>query len=140
MADRLPRLVAAAFLLALFLSSLALPAAMLAVPRPGESCPDTTPAPGATPGVQSTDTVCGEGTNIDPGGGGSVDLAALLPIVATVAAGGVLVLVVAFVVLRRRASVPDAPADPGEWWTCRKCASTNVIDSPRCYACGSWQS
>src|SRR5204862_18167 len=48
-------------------------------------------------------------------------------------------LAAAFLVLRRRASAPVAPADPGEWWTCRKCGRNNVIGSPRCYSCGEWQ-
>jgi hypothetical protein len=127
-------------LLALLLVSVALPAATLAVPRPGESCPDVTPAPGATKEPDSTAAVCGEGTNVDPEGGGSPDLGGLLPILAAMGVGGGLALVAAFLVLRRRAAAPAAPADPGEWWTCRKCGSTNVIGSPRCYACGSWQS
>jgi hypothetical protein len=43
------------------------------------------------------------------------------------------------VVLRRRTSMPVAPLDTEEWWTCAKCGKNNVIDSPRCYACGSWR-
>lgn len=63
----------------------------------------------------------------------------LLPVIGGVIAAGVLALVVAYLVLRRRASVPLAPADPGEWWTCPKCGATNVVGSARCYACGTWQ-
>jgi hypothetical protein len=128
------RRVAFASMLMLVVASLLAPSAALAAPRPGESCPDRTPAPG------TSEAVCGEGTN--PGGnpgGGSVDIAALLPIIGAVAVGGALALGAAFIVLRRRAAVPAAPADPGEWWTCSNCGSNNVIGTPRCYACGSWQ-
>ena len=124
---------AAFALLTLLATALLAPGSALAVPRPGESCPDTTPTPG------SSAAVCDEGTT--PGaGGGTLDLAALLPILAAAVAGGAIALVAAFLVLRRRAGAPVAPADPGEWWTCPSCGKTNVIDSPRCYACGSWQS
>lgn len=63
----------------------------------------------------------------------------ILPIFGAVVAAGLLALVVAYFVLRRRASAPLAPADPGEWWTCPKCGSTNVVGSARCYSCGTWQ-
>jgi hypothetical protein len=63
----------------------------------------------------------------------------LLPIAGAVVATGILALVVAYLVLRRRASVPLAPVDPGEWWKCPNCGSTNVVGSARCYACGTWQ-
>lgn len=63
----------------------------------------------------------------------------ILPIVGVVVAGGVLALLVGYLVLRRRASVPLAPVDAGEWWLCPKCGSTNVVGSARCYACGTWQ-
>ena len=140
MARRSPRVVGVA-LLALLFVSVSLPAAALAVPRPGESCPDLTPAPGATKAPDSTAAACGEGTNVDPGGGaGAPDLSGLLPILAAIGVAGGLALVAAFLVLRRRAAAPAAPADPGEWWTCRNCGSNNVIGSPRCYACGTWQS
>ena len=134
MPDRRLRVVAGAGLLALLLGALLAPAAALAAPRPGESCPDTTPAPG------SSAAVCGEGNG--PGGdtgGGGLDLGALLPIVAAGGVGAALALVAAFVFFRRRASAPVAPADPGEWWTCRNCGRNNVLGSPRCYACGEWQ-
>jgi hypothetical protein len=58
---------------------------------------------------------------------------ALVAVVGT----GVLALAVAYLVLRRQASIPVAPADPTEWWTCPNCRSTNVIDSARCYSCGT---
>lgn len=63
----------------------------------------------------------------------------ILPIFGVVVAAGLLALVVAYLVLRRRASAPLAPADPGEWWACPKCGSTNVVGSARCYSCGTWQ-
>ena len=126
-------------LLWLCLVWLAVPAAMLAAPLPGESCPDTTPVPAASRGLEATDAVCGEGTIGDNPGGGGTDISGLIPIIVAAAGGALLALVAIALVLRRRTAVPLAPADPGEWWTCRKCGSTNVIDSPRCYACGEWQ-
>jgi hypothetical protein len=137
MPDRSSPTVAA--LLLVLVAALLAPGAALAAPRPGESCPDTTPAPGATLGPGSTETVCGEGKATDGGAGGSLDLGGILPFVAAAAGGALIALAAAFVVLRRRAAAPAAPADPGEWWTCRKCGRNNVIGSPRCYACGEWQ-
>jgi hypothetical protein len=125
--------VAVFALLTLLGAALLAPRTALAVLGPGESCPDTTPAPGTSVAV------CEEG--VDPGGGGAtLDVVALLPILAAAIAGGAIALVAAFLVLRRRTAAPAAPADPGEWWTCRSCGKSNVIGSPRCYACGSWQS
>lgn len=63
----------------------------------------------------------------------------LLPIFGGAVGAGVLALVVAFVVLRRRASVPLEAIDSDEWWACPKCGSTNVVGSARCYSCGTWQ-
>jgi hypothetical protein len=104
-----------------------------AAPAPGESCPDETPRPGTS--VE----FCAD-TGIDVGGGGGgTGLGFLLPLLVAAAAGGLLALVVAYLVLRRQAAVPFAPADPGEWWTCPTCGKTNVIGSARCYACGTWQ-
>jgi hypothetical protein len=118
----------------LLAGALAVPAGALAAPRPGESCPDTTPAPGGS------EVVCGEGNGPgDSGGGGSIDLAALGPILVAAGGGAAIALAAAFLFFRRRAAAPAAPADPGEWWKCRKCGSSNVIGSPRCYACGEWQ-
>lgn len=127
------RTFAALALLTMLGAALLTPGAALAAPRPGESCPDTTPAPG------SSVAVCDEGSN-PGGGGGALDVAALLPFLAAAVAGGAIALVAVFLVLRRRAARPVAPADPGEWWTCRSCGKTNVIGSSRCYGCGSWQS
>lgn len=104
-----------------------------AAPRPGESCSDATPAPG--PSDICNDTAPG-GVG---GGGGGLDLGALIPFIAAAAAGGILAVIATFVVLGRRGSAPLAPVDPGEWWTCRSCGKTNVVGSPRCYACGTWQ-
>jgi hypothetical protein len=61
------------------------------------------------------------------------------PILAGVVGAGILALVVAFLVLRRRASVPLPALDPNEWWKCANCGATNVVGSARCYACGTWQ-
>jgi hypothetical protein len=104
-----------------------------AAPAPGQSCPDTTPAPG------SSAPICVEVVQPAVNGGGGIDLAGLLPILAGAVVGGLVVLVAVFLFLSRRAAAPLAPADPGEWWTCRNCGKTNVVGSPRCYACGTWQ-
>ncbi len=133
MRDSIARPAAALALLALFGAALLAPGSALAVPLPGESCPDTTPAPGLSIAA------CEEGGG-PVAGGGTLDLGAALAILGAVVAGAAIALVAAFLVLRRRASAPVAPADPNEWWTCRNCGKTNVIGSPRCYACGSWQS
>jgi hypothetical protein len=103
-----------------------------AAPAPGESCPDETAQPG-------TSLEFCEDKGIDVGGGGGTDLGFLLPLIGAAVGGGLLALVAAYLVLRRRASVPLEPADPGEWWTCASCGKTNVVGSPRCYACGTWQ-
>lgn len=100
-----------------------------AAPAPGQSCPDQTPAP--------TDGVCQD--VIDPTGAGGIDLGSLLPVLGALLAGAAIAMVVAFLVLRRRADLPPQPIDPGQWWTCRKCGKNNVIGSARCYACGTWQ-
>jgi hypothetical protein len=132
--DRHPRAVLARLAVAaLVLAALLAPGGVAAVPRPGESCPDTTPAPGAS------EVVCGEGTGPDVGGGGTVNLGGLLPVIVGIGIGALSALVAAFIVLRRRSAGPVTPADPGEWWTCRNCGRNNVIGSPRCYACGEWQ-
>ena len=127
------RALGAAFA-ALVVAALFLPSVALAAPRPGESCPDTTPAPGAS------EVVCGEGNGPEGNpGGGSITLSALAPILVAAAGGAAIALVAAFLFFRRRAAAPAGPADPGEWWTCRKCGRNNVIGSPRCYSCGAWQ-
>jgi hypothetical protein len=101
-------------------------------PRPGESCSDATQAPDPS-------DVCNDTAVPDVPPGGSLDLGGLLPILIAVVAGAVLALVAVALVLTRRPSASLAPADPGEWWTCRSCGKTNVVGSPRCYACGTWQ-
>jgi hypothetical protein len=63
----------------------------------------------------------------------------LVPLLGAVVGAGVLALIVAFLVLRRRASVPLPAPDPGEWWKCTNCGAMNVVGSARCYACGTWQ-
>ena len=102
-----------------------------AAPRPGESCPDETPAPGSS-------DVCSDVNDPDVPGIGGLDLGILLPILGALLAGAAIALLVVFVILRRRPVGPLEPADPGEWWTCANCGKTNVIGSARCYACGTW--
>jgi hypothetical protein len=133
MADR-ARLLAATLLIA-FSVSVIVPAAALAVELAGESCPAV--LPGATAAV-----TCGEGTSQSgggTGGGRGFNLGGLLPIIGAAVGGAAIALVAAFLVFRRRASMPVAPIDPQEWWTCANCGRNNVIDSPRCYSCGSWR-
>ena len=77
--------------------------------------------------------VCTQGTS-----SGGFDFGGLTILVGVIVGGGVVLLLAAFVILRRT-SAPLAPADPGEWWTCRTCGKTNVLGSARCYACGAWQ-
>jgi hypothetical protein len=134
MNDCLSRLLSGAAIVVLLVGLLLAPGAALGAPRPGESCPDTTPAPG------STAAVCGESNGPQDTPAGALDLGGLLPILAAAGGGVVIALGAAFLVQRRRAAAPAVPADPGEWWTCRKCGRNNVIGSPRCYACGEWQS
>ena len=136
---RTVRRVAATFATMALLAALIAPGRAFAVPLPGESCPTVLPG-------TSSSVVCGEGQA--PGGGdggggngggdGSFDLGGLLPILGAALGGAAIALVAAFLVIRRRTSAPAAPADPTEWWTCTNCGKTNVIDSPRCYACGTW--
>jgi hypothetical protein len=133
MPDRFIRLLGGPAIVALIVGAMVAPSVALGVPGAGQSCPDTTPAPGPSAAV------CGESKGPVGSGGGSLDLAGLLPILAAAGAGAAIVLVAAFLVLRRRAGAPAVPADPGEWWTCRNCGRNNVIGSPRCYSCGEWQ-
>jgi hypothetical protein len=101
-----------------------------ALAPPAETCrPEETRAAG------NFSDICG---NVPGGGGGGFNIGSLLPILGAVAIGGVVLLVAAFLVLRRT-SAPLVPADPGEWWTCRNCGKNNVVGSARCYACGTWQ-
>ena len=135
-AERSLTALAAASLVVTLVAALLAPASAMAVPLPGESCPV------ALPGSSSA-AVCGEGRGTSGGGGGgtgSLDMSGLLAVLGAAVGGAAIALAAAFLVLRRRASAPVAPADPAEWWTCRSCGKTNVIGSPRCYACGSWQS
>lgn len=129
----LSRLLSGAAIVVLLMGALLAPGAALGAPRPGESCPDVTPAPG------SSAAVCGEGNGPEGTPGGGLDLGGLLPFLVAAGGGAIIALGAAFLVLRRRAGAPAAPADPGEWWTCRNCGRNNVIGSPRCYACGEWQ-
>ena len=120
-----------AAVLTLVLAALLAPVAS-AIPVAGQSCPDTTIGPG------SSVVICNEfGGSIGGGGGG---LGGLLPLIGAVFGVAAVALAAALFVLRRQAMAPAPPADPGEWWTCRNCGRNNVIGSPRCYACGEWQS
>jgi uncharacterized membrane protein len=102
--------------------------AVVALAPPRETCaPNETRLAGGF-------NVCSQST-----GGGGFDFGGLALLVGIIAGGGLILLLAAFVILRRT-SVPMAPADPGEWWTCRTCGKTNVLGSARCYACGTWQS
>jgi hypothetical protein len=98
--------------------------------------PDETCRPGATVGAEGFD-VCSPGA-VGNGGGG-FNVGGLLPILGGIVLGAGLALVVAYLVLRRRAGAPLDPVDAGEWWTCGNCGRNNVVGSPRCYACGTWQ-
>ena len=103
---------------------------IVALAPPPETCrPDETRAAG------DFGNICG-GAGSE--GGGGFNIGSLLPILGVVAVGGLILLVAAFVILRRT-SAPLVPADPGEWWTCRNCGKNNVLGSARCYACGAWQ-
>ena len=99
--------------------------------------PDETCTPSATD-LQGGFDVCSPPA-VGTGGGGGLNLGGLLPILLAVLVGAALALVVAYLVLRRRAGPPLDPVDAGEWWTCRNCGSNNVVGSPRCYSCGQWQ-
>jgi hypothetical protein len=129
MADR-ARLVAATLVIAIAVS-VVVPASALAVAFPGESCP-------TVPGDTAPD-LCGGGRGPSGGGGGGFNVGGLVPVIGVALGGATIALVAAFLVFRRRASAPVAPIDPSEWWTCANCGRNNVIDSPRCYACGSWR-
>jgi hypothetical protein len=103
-------------------------AAVAALAPPRETCaPNETRLAGGF-------NVCTQGTS-----GGGFDFGGLTILIGIIAVGGVVLLLAALVILRRTAA-PKAPADPGEWWTCRTCGKTNVLGSARCYACGTWQS
>ena len=109
-----------------------LPAVAIAAPRPGESCFDQTAPP-------TGEDVCADVNDPDAPVGGSLDLGLLLPILAAAVGGAMLALVIGYLYVRRRPLPEAAPADPGEWWTCKSCGSNNVIGSARCYSCGSWR-
>ena len=98
--------------------------------------PDETCTPGATFGAGGFE-VCSPPTVGNPGPGFNVG--GLLPILLGVVLGAGLAIAIAFLILRRRAGAPLDPVDAGEWWTCANCGSNNVVGSPRCYSCGSWQ-
>jgi hypothetical protein len=98
--------------------------------------PDETCIPGQTFAAGGFD-VCAPPA-IGTGGGG-IAIGGLLPIILALVVGAGLALAVAFLVLRRRAGGPLDPVDAGEWWTCANCGRQNVVGSPRCYACGTWQ-
>jgi hypothetical protein len=100
--------------------------------------PDETCLPQATAAQGGFDLCSPPGVGTG-GGGGGFNFGGLLPILAIVVAGAALAVVIAYLVLRRRAGPPLDPVDAGEWWTCRNCGRNNVVGSARCYACGTWQ-
>jgi hypothetical protein len=122
MADRARRL--AATVLVAVAVAVAMPAAARTVQLPGEGCPEA--VQGASPSAGC------------PRSGGGPNVGGLLPIIGAALGGAAIALGAAVLVFRRRAA-RVAPIDPGEWWTCANCGKNNVIDSPRCYACGSWR-
>ena len=99
--------------------------------------PDETCTPGATD-LQGGFDVCAPPAVGNPGSGG-INLGGVLPLLLAVVVGAAGALVLAYLVLRRRAGAPLDPVDAGEWWTCRNCGRNNVVGSPRCYSCGAWQ-
>jgi hypothetical protein len=99
--------------------------------------PDETCLPQATDAVGGFDVCSPPSTG--NGGGGGFNFGGLLPLVGAAVVGAGLALVIAYLVLRRRAGPPLDPVDAGEWWTCRKCGRNNVVGSARCYSCGTWQ-
>ena len=108
---------------ALLLVAIAVPATASAAIPDNERCANATGA-------------AKDALNCDP----TATLSSILPVLGVAALAGVLVLAaVAYLVFRRQAAAPLAPADAGEWWACPKCGSTNVVGSARCYACGTWQ-
>jgi len=124
MADR-ARLLTATLLIVLSVSMVA-PSLAFALPPRGENCP--------AEGPEASSAVCQPGGN-----GGGLNLGSLLPILGVGLGGAAIALGAAYVVIRRRTSGPLVPLDPSEWWTCANCGKNNVVDSPRCYACGSWR-
>jgi hypothetical protein len=125
---RIERRAAAALLVVAALSLGTAPAAFAAPP-------DETCHPGQTFAAGGFD-VCAPPA-ITTGGGG-IELGGL-PILLAVVLGAALALAVAYFVLRRRAGGPLDPVDAGEWWTCPSCGRQNMVGSPRCYSCGTWQ-
>jgi len=99
--------------------------------------PDETCTPGQTFAAGGFDVCAPPAAGTGKGGG--INVGGLLPVVLAVLVGAALALVVAYVVLRRRAGPPLDPVDAGEWWPCKNCGSNNVVGSPRCYSCGQWQ-
>ena len=108
-------------------------------------------AAGLAPAVLAAPPIetCEPGQTVTEGGirvcspaitdGGGFAIGGLLPIIVALVVGAGLALVGAYFVLRRRAGGPLDPVDAGEWWTCSNCGRSNVVGSPRCYACGTWQ-
>ena len=101
--------------------------------------------PSAAYGAVPVTERCADGSLMPPGGLQDCPEPVPVPtnlgpiIALAVAIAAVALLAAAFLILRRQSKAPLAPADPGEWWTCPKCGSTNVIGSARCYSCGTWQ-
>ena len=100
-----------------------------AAPRPGDECADTPEG--------EANALCNEGGG---GGGAGPDLALILMVLGGALVVGVLLLIAAFLYLRRQAGAPLQATDPGsEWWTCRNCGKANMVGTPRCFSCATWQ-
>lgn len=106
------------------------------VPAPDEGCVEATLAPGATPVAGLTESCQGAGTGSEGAGAGA--LGNVLPLVAIVV-GGILVIALGGAVLVIR-SRPRVGAEPiAGWWTCAACGSSNLAEAARCHKCGAWQ-
>ena len=101
-----------------------------AAPRPGDECDDPDAANAA---------LCDDEGGGGGGGGGGSGMNVLV-ILGGALVAGVLLLILAFLYLRRQAGAPMVATEPGgDWWTCRNCGKANMVGTPRCYACGTWQ-
>lgn len=101
-----------------------------AAPRPGDECDETA--------AEDRGALCNQGGG--GGGGGGLSLGLVLAVLGGAVVLGVLLLIGAFLYFRRQAGPALTATEPGsEWWTCGKCGKSNMVGTPRCYACGAWQ-